>query len=444
MKGNTIQRAPRKTGWRKTKTSLRGLMALGLGLGLAACDTNVVNPGPIAADFLDSPDAQSAIVAGAGRALSDAVNWIGYTSAAVAREIHPSGSTGSFGITPEQQRGELNYDEVGTHWENVYRARFMVEEGLSRISSLDSGEQDQAELAQLYLWGGYTYRLAGESLCQAVIDGGAPQDNDIFFTRALELFDQAASVGSGNVRTAAIAGRASVKVWTGDWAGAAQDATTVLGTDETFSYMLPYFDIGDDNQGNRIYLSTKGEPYRAHSQWNTWVAGYGLNAQEAPNGDPRVPYRISGETGDAAIPCCGPVPWNPETKYDSDGADIELSSGPEMKLILAENALNNNDMDTAVELINELRTAAGMDGVAPADMDEAWSALMREHAIEMWLESRRLPALRRWNDEGLALNELLQPLERVSGDVGSGSHLATRDYCFPISEGERNTNPNIP
>ncbi len=70
--------------------------------------------------------------------------------------------------------------------------------------------------------------------------------------------------------------------------------------------------------------------------------------------------------------------------------------------------------------------------------------LMREHAIEQWLEGRRLPAMRRWNDAGLALESLLQPLERVGdGDTSTGSHLRTRDFCFPISEGEVNTNPNI-
>lgn len=446
MRNDIVQRASRSgSGWRTTKTGLKGFLALGLSLGLAACDTDVVNPGPIAADFLDSPDAQSAIVSGAGRALSDALNWIGYTSAAVAREVHPSGSTGSFGITPEQQRGELNPDEVGAHWENMHRARFMVEEGLDRITALESGEQDPAELAQLYLWGGYTYRLAGESLCEAVIDGGAPQSYTVFFDRALEMFDQAASTGSGDVRTAAIAGRASVKTWTGDWAGAVADANAALSADEDLSYVMPYFDIGDDNQGNRIYLATKGEPYRAHSQWNTWVSGYGLNPTDNPDGDPRVPYRTTGETGDAAVPCCGPVPWNPQTKHDNDAAPIELSSSAEMKLILAENALRNSDMGTAVDIINELRAAAGMDAVAPADMDEAWSMLLREHAIEMWLESRRLPALRRWNDAGIALESLLQPLERVGdGNLETGSHLQERDFCFPISEAEQQTNPNVP
>jgi len=213
-----------------------------------------------------------------------------------------SGSTGSFGITPEQQRGELNDDEVGAHWENIHRARFMVEDGLERIGNLDSGEQDQAELAQLYLWGGFTYRLAGETLCQAVIDGGSPEPHTVFFDRALALFDQAASVGTGDVRTAAIAGRASVKVWTGDWAGAVADAATVP---DGFSYVVPMFDLGDDTQANRLYVAAKSEPYKAHTQWNTKYADIGFNPEMNPTGDPRPPWRFTtpgSRTG-------RPAPW---------------------------------------------------------------------------------------------------------------------------------------
>ncbi len=421
----------------KFRTLRMGSIATAAFLALSGCDTDVVNPGPIDADFLDAPESQEAITNGAGRALADALNWIAYTGGAVAREIHPSGSTGSFGITPEQQRGELNDDEVNTHWENAHRARFLVDDGLRRINALEAGEQDQEVLAQLYLWGGYSNRLLGESMCQAVIDGGAPQDYTVHLQQALTLFDQAASLGAGDVRTAAIAGRASVKAFLGDWAGAVQDAATVP---TGFSYDMPYFDIGDDTQSNRIFVSTKAEPYKAHSVWGTWLEDYG-KSDINPNGDPRVPFRTTEETGDASTGCCGLVPWFPEEKHNEDDSPIELSSGAEMRLLQAENALMNSDMATAVQLINELRTGAGVAPIAPASMSEAWTQFKREHAIETWLEGRRLPALRRWE-----LNSTpgdLQPLEQVSGALDQGSHLTTRDFCFPISEAEQETNPNI-
>jgi starch-binding outer membrane protein, SusD/RagB family len=50
-----------------------------------ACDTNVSNPGPVQDEFLNDRNAAAAMVSGAGRALSQGMNFIGYTGAAVAR-----------------------------------------------------------------------------------------------------------------------------------------------------------------------------------------------------------------------------------------------------------------------------------------------------------------------------------------------------------------------
>jgi alpha-ketoglutarate-dependent taurine dioxygenase len=76
-----------------------------------ACDTNVSNPGPVQDEFLNDRNAATAMVNGAGRALSAGMNWVGYTGAAIAREVHPAGSTGSFGISNRWQNGELGTDD---------------------------------------------------------------------------------------------------------------------------------------------------------------------------------------------------------------------------------------------------------------------------------------------------------------------------------------------
>ena len=431
------------------KKHLTRLMALGLMVGMAACDTDVVNPGPISADFLNDPAAQAAITNGAGRAAADALNWIAYTTAAVAREVHPSGSTGSFGITPKQQEGLLEFDEIGTHWSNAHRARFLATDGIERILALDPGDRDADNLAQLYLWAGYNSRLMGEVFCNAVIDGGAAQDSDVHLTEALDFFEQAEALGSGDVVTAAIAGQASVQAFLGNWT----EATTLAASiPADFSYSMPYFDLGDDSQANRIYVAGKALPYKAHSQIFTWIADYNPESGGVADTDPRVSWRVSGENGDAASACCGIIEWWPQTKYTDDDANIELSSYEEMQLILAENEINNGDYDAAMAIVNSLRTAAGVPvetSAANGDdtgftEDEALEYFLREHAIEQWLEGRRLAAMRRWNDAGVDLESLLQPLERVGdGDTSTGSHLSTRDFCIPISEAEVDTNPNI-
>jgi hypothetical protein len=438
--------------WKGVGKYLTRIMSLGLLAGMASCDTEVVNPGPIESEFLNDPASQAAITNGTGRAVSDALNWIAYTNSAVAREVHPSGSTGSFGITPLQQQGELKDDEIGTQWENAHRARFLAADGIERIEALDGADRDQENLAQLYLWAGYASRILGENMCSSVYDGGPAGDSDLHLTDAVNYFSQAAVLGAGtDIEVAAVAGRASANLMAGNLTAAEDDATAALGLDADFSYVMPYFDIGDDNQGNRIYIAGDANPYKAHSQIFTWIAEY--NPQDTTDiggiadADPRVAWKVSGENGDAASSCCGVIQWFPQQKYTNDDSPIELSSDEEMQLILAEVALRNSDAAGAMTIVNALRTAAGQGTETAADIDEAWSFYMREHAIEMWLEGRRLPAMRRWLDvfgDEATLESRLQPLERIGdGDTSTGSHLAGRSYCFPVSRGEKQTNSNI-
>src|SRR6266581_7787107 len=93
------------------RSSIMRVRSYGLALLLlvapAACDTKVTNPGQVQDVFLTDRNAAAALVNGAGRALASGINWIGYTGAAVAREVHPAGSTGSFGITNLWQNGFL-------------------------------------------------------------------------------------------------------------------------------------------------------------------------------------------------------------------------------------------------------------------------------------------------------------------------------------------------
>ncbi len=402
---------------------------------LAACDTDVVNPGRVQEVFLFETEAQDAIVKGIGRAAAEAQNWVGYTGAAVTREIHPSGSTGSFGIQVEWQNGELDYETIDTHWNLSQRARWWGDDGIAKI--METGAEDQATLGEAYLWAGYAYRLLGENFCESVIDGEAPGSRSVYHERAIARFDEAAATASGGARTAAVAARASVKAFTGDWAGAVSDAS---GVPDDFVFVMPYYPDRGDATRNRIQFASHNEPYKAHTVKFTKYEEYG-RSDNNPDGDPRVSYRTTDETGDAAVQCCGQVPWWPQTKYADSGADIPLSTGAEMRLLEAEAMLVEGNWRGAMEKINALRTAAG---VAPAEAEsatEAWTALKFERGVVLWLEGRRLGDLWRWNDGNTPGS--LHPLEQPSGSQDEGSHLVQQDLCFPISRGERETNKNI-
>jgi len=414
--------------------------------GAVSCDTEVSNPGPVQDIFLNDRAAALAMVNGAGRGLSAGINWIGYTGAAVSREIHPAGSTGSFGITTKWQYGDLTTDDsdVSVHWEQSQRARWVAEETLRRMeaagpppSTATAAEratyQNQLQLA--YLYAGFANRLLGENMCDCVIDGSGILPQSTYFTRAESLFTKAIAVTGGTPATitaqaqAAYAGRAAARVFLNKWTEAVSDAGQVP---IAFVYNMPYFNLGEDAQRNRIAYAVLNTPYRAHTNWNTWHDVY----RKATN-DPRVPITITNLQGDAAIDCCQRVPFWPQAKHPLSQSPIRLASGREMRLIEAEAKLRNNDLAGAMASIAAVRTHAVASAVTAADITEAWTLLKRERGIELWLEARRLGDLRRWkaaNTPGA-----LDPLE----SIGAAAHLTKQDLCFPIGRSERETNPNL-
>jgi SusD family. len=410
-----------------------------------ACDTSVSNPGPVEDKFLNDRNAAAAMVSGAGRALSQGMNWVGYTGAAVAREIHPAGSTGSFGISNRWQNGELGSDDsdLDTHWEQAQRARWVAEEAVRRLEEAKAPEPGNLQtpaayynaLQLAYLYAGFANRVLGENMCDAVIDGSGKLPNSTYFTRAESLFTKAIAVTGGTPATiatqaaAAYAGRAQVRVFLGKWTEAVQDAGQVA---IAFVYNMPYYNIGDDAQRNRIAWSVGNTPYRAHTEWNTWYYNYNQATK-----DPRVPITITTLQGDAAIDCCGKVPFYPEAKFTNSASPVRLASGREMRLIEAEAKLRANDVAGAMTLINTVRTNAGTTTITASTLDEGWRLLKRERGIELWLETRRLGDLRRWKTANTP--GALDSLEVV----GPASHLKQQDLCFPISTSEQQTNPNL-
>ncbi len=421
----------------------------------AACDTKVSNPGPVQDEFLAGENvyaAANALVNGAGRALAVGVNWVGYTSAAVTREIHPAGSTGSFGITPKWQRGELNADDrdLNDHWEVAQRARWLAVEAVSRLEAAGAPKpgaaisvaQYNTLLQRAYLYAGFANRLLGENMCDAVFDGGPKMPNEEYFTRAEAFFTKAIEVGGGTggtpeQRTAAYAGRAAAHVFLGKWPEAVIDAGQVpIG----FAYNIPYYNLGEDAQRNRIAYASLNTPYRAHTQWSTWHYDYRYGP--TATNDPRVPITLPNPPlkGDAAIECCGSVDFYPQAKHAASNSPVRLASGREMRLIEAEAKLRAGDWPGAIGgptgSVNQVRAAAGTSTVTATDETDAWRLLKRERGIELWLEARRMGDRRRWaaaNTPGA-----LDPLELP----GAASHLTRQDLCFPIPPSERETNPN--
>lgn len=415
-----------------------GILTVVLAAVVGACDTSVVNPGPVTDSFLDNPEAHQALANGAMVQLAEALGAVAYTTGAVTREIFPAGSTSAFGISANQQAGRLLFDDEHVSWTPHQRARNIAETGFARFEESVGGAEVRTYGPALdaALWAGYANRLLGEVFCQAVIDSGPLQPSSVFLERAEEWFtkaiDMAAAQNRSNIGLAALAGRASARANLGKWSEAAADAA---GVPDDFVFNMEYTTTERD-QYNRIYFASADQPYRAHTVWNTFYEQYYKDTS-----DPRTPYLETDRDGDAALGILGGerAAWYPQQKHDREDAPIRLSSGWEMRLLEAEALLVGGDWSAALPLINKHRVELGLQPWTANSLEEAWTVYKRERGIELWLEGRRIADLRRWKENNRPGD--LHPLETPGHP---SSYLsADQTLCYPVPKAEYETNPNL-
>jgi hypothetical protein len=387
------------------------------------CGGRITDPGPVDDAALDEPLAHRALVNGMSKTLSRALGYIAYTGAAASREVVGSGSTALFGITVKQRSGLLDpaFAETNDHWQFAQQARWVAEDGVRRMrDALGPDFASSALAAEALVHAGFANRLLGENMCDAVIDGGPKQPRRVYFERAETAFSEAITVAAAaanpNLERAARAGRASVRVWLDNWAGAAADAATVPAA---FAYQARYSAIELD-QYNRLFWSNSNQPYRAHSVVGTFYDSY-----YQATADPRTRWARN-----PAIPNGTQlnVPWYFQTKFDKRESPMNLASGREMRLIVAESQLRSSNWQGAVATINVTRAEVGVPAWSASSSAEAWVSLKRERGIELWLEGRRLGDLHRWLSEGTP---------------GAVEDMTGRNTCFPIGQNELDANTNL-
>lgn len=404
------------------RNTLRVLALASLaGVGALSCHgfLDVQNPGPIEDSQLYTPDAVPALVVGMSADLSDILSFIVRIDAIASDEMGHGGS-----YTPEGlwARGIIRPEDVNDYWARMQRVRYEAESGVERMKAIKGFSYDtDANAARANLIGGFANRLLGESVCQAVINDGPAQSDTTYFQRAEAEFTEAiriaaAAKNASDILTAAYGGRASVRAWQGNWAGAVSDAAQVPAS---FVYNAIY-STNSVRENNSLVQETYVR--REFSLYGTtWAQVFK---------DPRVPWdTIKTSSGAIQTGQDGKTPYFRQAKYTSLGSSIPLVKGTEMLLLQAENALRGGDIPTAFNFINQERSAYKMSALAvPTDITAAWQTLEFERGAVVWLEARRLWDLRRWYaDPGPAHNTFLQG----------------RDKSIPISLAEYQTNANL-
>lgn len=397
-----------------------GLVAVALSaVASAGCSDllDITNPGPIEDADLNTPNSMPALVTGMSGDLSSALSTTTIWGSVWSDDLTHSGTLGAPTLFAA---GDIDATQVNGWWNGAHRARWVAENGIERMQDVLGTDFEASPLAsRAFVLAGFSNRILGENVCQAVIDGGPATDFTDHFTRAEGHFSEALRLANQQSETAlanaARAGRAQVRAALGNWAGAATDAAEVP---QSFRYDAIFsMNTGRESNGWNGVTLTRGEYTVWGSEWYE-VAD-----------DPRIPWQeVMTDGGTLANAANGSTPWVRQQKYLDNGADIALASGSEMLLIRAEAALREDDDEAAMGFINSLRSAHGLGELTAADVAEAWPILQSERGKTLWLEGRRFWDLRRWYEEaGPAHN----------------SFLEGRDKCVPISDNERLSNPNI-
>jgi starch-binding outer membrane protein, SusD/RagB family len=431
------------------------LLAAG-SLLLAGCELGVSNPSLVEEGDLETPAAVPAIVNGALGTFGMATTIMGaagtYSASAIlSGELVHSGSW-----TPPREISEgfpnNESPENQSHWGYSSQARWQAEDAIGKAQALvtDPNSNEWVALAQLYA--GFSNRVMGEMFCDAVIDGGPLEPYTTFSSRAVGHFDAAATTaaagGHTNLRLAALAGRAQARLTLGQWDQAVADAGQVP-TDFVYAH------VHSDNSGNE-HNGVHNWVYRGDNAWQYTVWGtpfeeWGLDTSDpGSNGDPRVSY--TPQLTSAGAPLIGGDNRRPifrADKYPSRNSSIPLAKGTEMRLIEAEALLRGGSVGQAVDRINEVRSHHGLPAASAANATEAWSLLMRERGLELFLEGRRLGDVRRWAADSQASAHVdYDFVGRIaSGQPASAdprrSVLDASPLCLRVSTNEIFSNENL-
>ncbi|MEX2570055.1 MAG: RagB/SusD family nutrient uptake outer membrane protein [Gemmatimonadota bacterium] len=400
------------------------------GMATSACD--VVNPGRILDADLSQEGALRVLVNGIGGDVTLAYRGLGWNL-----EVLTGGLTGTSAYDSRIRHWRGNPNALDAEdYNSAWAAGWVADQGIARMQEVLGGEFNNSALAaEAYVWGGIAYRLLGESMCQAVFDGGAPTDRSEYLERAEEYFTSAAeiasAVGNSSLRNAALGGRASVRINLGDWQGAVADAQQVPTAYEWAVIMHG----GDTRERNEIF-------YENQRRTNLNVRYSFFHSYGEEFDDPRADIVIPTDVGAAD----GSFPQVWHTKYTAAGDDVPAVKGTEMRLIEAEYYITQTgEWQRGLDIVNQLRADAGVAPWTASNQAEAFTALKKERAIVLWLEHRRGGDLYRWGNTAAGDPVLAKMYENVA--QSDGHELAIpqgeRAICLPFSQTLVSTNPNI-
>jgi hypothetical protein len=403
---------------------------------VTACNTdqllNVKAPDRVPAETLDDPSQANLLVNGAvadfecayaAYALAEAIMSDEFADAQLGAAAWPydrrdmaintGGIYGENGCNSNQNPGI--YTPLST-------ARWQADNALTKLQGWTDEEvgSNRTELiATSALYSGFSHTALGMSMCTAAFDLEAPIDQQAIFARAEDRFttaiDAGTQVGRDDLVDAALVGRARVRLFQGNTAGAVTDAELVPAD---FEYDATYAS-DQSRRYNRVYAST--------TQFGLYtVAPESRGIETEGAADPRAAVRNDPtNAADPDIDIWGVV------KYTSSDSPIRIASYDEARLILAE-AKGGNE---AVTIINDLRGDYGVTAYSgPTDAASIKNLIAHERRVTLFAEGFRQYDIQRFQ---------LPQVPAAGTEFPKGGFYGTTT-CLPLPDIERFNNPNVP
>jgi hypothetical protein len=306
-------------------------------------------------------------------------------------------------------------------------ARWEADQSVSSLNGWTDAQvpNRQTLLAQASLYAGFSYASLGMAMCQAAFDLGPLVDQKGMFALAEKRFTDAITAaqaaGQASVLNAAYVGRARVRLFQHNAAGAIADAQLVP---KGFVFNAA-MDATNSRRFNHVFnaISTSGSA----------TVEPATRALTTENGevDPR-----SGTTKLTTKPADGtslefiPTKYNSATLTAGEALPQPIARYEEAQLILAE----AQGGAAAVGVINAMRAAVSLKPYAgPVDAASVTSLIVGERQRVLFVEGFRAFDVERFN----------QPLTPASGTAYRFGGVYGHTVCLPLPDIERANNPNI-
>jgi hypothetical protein len=407
----------------RPRAALIAVMSLAVA-GLAGCADwlKVTNPGALEPPQLEDTAYIGILMNGVIGDFQPAFGWTALFSGGFTDELR---NHQGFFENVEIDRRDVN-ENNGTYllavYNGLHRARFLADSGVTRIKNLlGPAASSDLRLARVLAYGGYSYVLLGEQLCETPLNRSTPVSSDALLDSAIARFDQAIAVAAAARATSTVAavlagadsitnyarvGAARASLNLGDNALAAQYASAVTPayvspTVRGFEFRAYYVD------GAPPVRRRTANPYWEFANNERWFSVSGTPFDSLYRRDPRVPAELrttlDGTTrrtpnSPQAFSTYNATLRNLDSSFSgarfSATSTIRVASALEARYIIAE-AEGVNPANLG--FINERRAIGGDTALAATiTAAEYFAALRDQRRRDFFIDGHRLGDLRRY------------------------------------------------